>query len=136
MSLEKMDHVAIEVPDIAHYIDKFVSTGGLKLLRRGVATATGVEIAMLGDRTGMKIELIENKNATELKFLHIAFRSDNVDTATQEIAATGWANGWVLGRGPNDIAAAKARSAFMTDSNGFEFQVLTYAPDSPDVAQW
>ncbi|MDF2116818.1 VOC family protein [Roseiarcaceae bacterium H3SJ34-1] len=132
ISLEKMDHVAIEVPNIAHYIDKFVGTGGLKLLRRGVATATGVEIAMLGDRTGMKIELIENKAATELKFLHIAFRSDDVDTAAQETAAAGWA----LGRGPNDIAAAKARSAFMTDGQGFEFQILSYAPDSPDVAQW
>jgi len=131
-NLEKMDHVAIEVPDIARYIDKFVSTGGLKLLRRGVATATGVEIAMLGDRTGMKIELIENKAATEMKFLHVAFRAADVDTATQEIAA----NDWVLGRGPNDIAAAKARSAFMTDGKGFEFQILTYAPDSPDIAQW
>lgn len=130
--LEKMDHVAIEVPDIARYIEKFVSTGGLKLLRRGVATATGVEIAMLGDRTGMKIELFENKTATDLRFLHVAFRAADVDTATQEIAASDW----ILGRGPNDIAAAKARSAFMTDGKGFEFQILSYAPDSPDVAQW
>ena len=132
MSLEKLDHVAIEVPDIARYIDTFTSTGGLRLLRRGIASATGVEIAMLGDRTGMKIELIENKGATELKFLHIAFRSADVDSAVQEIAAGGWA----LGRGPSEIAAAKARSAFMSDGKGFEFQVLTYAPDSPDVAEW
>ena len=130
--LAKMDHVAIEVPDIAQYIETFVRTGGLKLLRRGVATATGAEIAMLGDRTGMKIELIENRDATGLRFLHIAFRAGDVDKAAQACAGAGW----VVGRGPNDIAAARARSAFMTDGDGFEFQILTYAPDSPDIVQW
>jgi hypothetical protein len=101
-------------------------------LRRGTATATGAPIAMLGDRTGVKIELIENPAATSLRFLHIAYESSDVDASIEEAEQ----NGWSLGRGPNEIAAAKARSAFMADSSGFEFQILTYAANSPDTQTW
>jgi hypothetical protein len=128
MPLNRIDHVAIEVPALEPLIDKFVSTGGLRLQRRGTATATGARIAMLGDRTGLKIELIENPAATSLRFLHIAYESSDVDASIKEAGQ----NGWFLERGPNEIAAAKARSAFMADTNGFEFQILTYAADSPD----
>jgi hypothetical protein len=50
MPLNRIDHIALEVPALEPLIDKFASTGGLRLLRRGTATATGVRIAMLGDR--------------------------------------------------------------------------------------
>lgn len=132
MSLDKLDHVAIEVSAIDPVIDKMLSTGGLKLLRRGVANSTGARIAMLGDRTGMKIELIENPEAREARFLHLAFRSAGVDAAAKQLVGLGWA----VDRGPLDIPAAKARSAFFTDGAGFEFQVVTYQPDSPDIQEW
>jgi hypothetical protein len=101
-------------------------------VRRGTATATGTRIAMLGDRTGVKIELIENLTATSLRFLHIAYESDDVDASIKEAERTGWS----LARGPNEIPAAMARSAFMTDGSGFEFQILTYAANSPDAKTW
>jgi catechol 2,3-dioxygenase-like lactoylglutathione lyase family enzyme len=132
MTLNKIDHVAIEVPALQPFIDKFASTGGMRLLRQGTSTATGTPIAMLGDRTGMKIELIENPAVTALRFLHIAYVCDDVDASIKEAEQ----NGWSLSRGPNEIAAAKARSAFMTDRNGFEFQVLTYGANSPDTKTW
>jgi len=131
MSLTKIDHVAIEVASVNAFIEKFVGTGGLKLLRRGTATATGVPIAMLGDRTGMKIELIENPNATSVTFLHIAFSADNVDTSIAEAKDAGWS---VL-RGPNFIPPAKAKSAFLVKDD-VEFQILEYEPDSPDLQTW
>jgi hypothetical protein len=87
---------------------------------------------MLGDRTGLKIELIENPAATSLRFLHIAYESSDVDASIEEAGQ----NGWFLERGPIAIAAAKARSAFMADTDGFEFQILTYAADSPDTKTW
>jgi len=132
MFLDQLDHVAIEVPDIEKYIDMLVATGGLKMLRRGVATATGAMIAMLGDRVGMKIELIENLAVEAPRFLHIAFRTNDVDQAI----ASGMASGWGLLRGPSHIAAASARSAFLGDKAGFEFQVLTYGEDSADTKTW
>jgi catechol 2,3-dioxygenase-like lactoylglutathione lyase family enzyme len=132
MSLDQLDHIAIEVPNIEEYIDKLVATGGLKLLRRGVATATGASIAMLGDRVGMKIELIENSEADAPGFLHIAFRSNDVEQAI----ANSTASRWSLLRGPSDIAAARARSAFLGDKAGFEFQVLTYGEGSADIETW
>ena len=132
MSLNKIDHVAIEVPALEPFIETFARTGGLRLVRRGTATATGTRIAMLGDRTGVKIELIENLTATSLRFLHIAYESDDVDASIKEAERTGWS----LARGPNEIPAAMARSAFMTDGSGFEFQILTYAANSPDAKTW
>jgi catechol 2,3-dioxygenase-like lactoylglutathione lyase family enzyme len=132
MTLAKLDHIAIAVPNLEQSIAIFVRTGGLRLLREGIATATGAKIAMLGDRTGMKIELIESPDANAAQFLHVAFQTDDVDASIEQAKA----NGWTVGRGPNEIAAAKARSAFLTDGTGFEFQLVSYAADSPDIKTW
>jgi len=132
MTLAKLDHVAIAVPNLEQSIAIFVRTGGLRLLRQGIATATGAKIAMLGDRTGMKIELIESPETNALQFLHIAFQTDDLDASIQQAEV----DGWTVGRGPNAIAAAKAQSAFLTNDSGFEFQVLSYAADSPDTRTW
>lgn len=131
MSLTKIDHVAIEVADLDAFIDKFVGTGGLKLLRRGTATATGVRIAMLGDRIGTKLELIENPAATTVTFLHVAFGTDDIEASIGEAKD----NGWSVLRGPNPIPPAQAKSVFLAKDN-VEFQVLEYEPDSPDLKTW
>ena len=81
MTLDRLDHVAIEVDDLDAYVAKLTLTGGLRVLRRGTAVATGARIALLGDRVGMKIELVENGSATGGRFLHVAFRSNDVDAA-------------------------------------------------------
>jgi catechol 2,3-dioxygenase-like lactoylglutathione lyase family enzyme len=132
MTLAKLDHVAIAVPNLEQSIAIFVRTAGLRLLRRGTVGTTGAKLAMLGDRTGMKIELIESPDTTAPLFLHLAFQTDDVDASIQQAET----DGWTVGRGPNEIAAAKARSAFLTDADGFEFQVLSYAADSPDTKAW
>jgi hypothetical protein len=132
MTLNKIDHVAIEVPALEPLIEKFAGTGGLRLLRQGTATSTGARIAMLGDRAGVKIELIENPAATCLRFLHVAFESGDVDASIKDAGQ----HGWSLARAPGEITAAKARSAFMADGSGFEFQILAYAADSPDTKTW
>ncbi len=132
MTLAKLDHVAIWVPNLEQSIAIFVRTGGLRLLRQGTVRATGAKLAMLGDRTGMKIELIEIPDTNALQFLHLAFQTDDVDASIQQAET----NGWTVGHGPDEIAAAKARSAFLADADGFEFQVLSYAADSPDTRTW
>ena len=85
MKLEKLDHVAIEVVDLDYYVAQLVGTGGMRLLRRAIAKRTGTRMAMVGDPTGMKLELIENKDAATgaPRFLHVAFRSSDVDAAVR-----------------------------------------------------
>lgn len=129
--LSRIDHVALEVADIDAYIALFTATKGLKLIRKGVATATGRQIAMLGDRLGTKIELIENLACEGTRFLHVAFATDDLADALTQTDA----EGWLVARGPTDIVAAKAKSAFVV-KNGVEIQLLEYQPDSPDLATW
>jgi predicted enzyme related to lactoylglutathione lyase len=134
MNLEKLDHVAIEVVDLDYYIALLVGTGGMRLLRRATARRTGTRMAMVGDPTGMKLELIENKDAATgiPHFLHIAFRCRDVDVAVTSLLD----KGWKCERGPIDLEEAQARSLIVSDSRGFELQVLTYQPTSPDIAEW
>jgi len=134
MSLERLDHVAIEVADLDHYVEQLVGTGGMKLLRRATVRRTGARMAMVGDPTGMKLELIENRDAAggAPRFLHVAFRSSDVDAAARSLVSKGWT--WE--RGPIDLEEAQARSVLLSDNGGFELQVLTYRPTSPDVVEW
>jgi predicted enzyme related to lactoylglutathione lyase len=134
MSLAKIDHFAIEVADLDYYIERLVGTGGMRLLRRATAKRTGTRMAMVGDPTGVKLELIENKDAggTIPRFLHVAFRSRDVDAAAASLVDKGWK--WE--RGPIDLEDAQARSVLLSDARGFELQLLTYQPTSPDVVEW
>jgi hypothetical protein len=134
MTLARLDHVAIEVVDLDYYIEQLVATGGMRLLRRSTAKRTGTRMAMVGDPTGMKLELIENKDATGIvpRFLHIAFRSGDVDATATSLAN----NGWKWERGPIDLEEAQARSVLLSDNRGLELQVLTYRPTSPDIVEW
>jgi hypothetical protein len=64
-------------------------------------------------------------------FSPCAFAADDVKVAVEEALR----GGWNLVRGPSEIPVAKAKSAFL-DRNHFEFQVLEYKPNSPDLEVW
>jgi predicted enzyme related to lactoylglutathione lyase len=132
MKLGRMDHVAIEVADLDARIERLCRTGGMRLLRRGTNKRSGERLAMVGDATGMKLELIENPAAHEPRFLHVAFRSADAEAAANSLEEQGWQKL----RGPTDLAEAQARSMLMNDGDGFELQVLAYAPTSPDIIEW
>lgn len=134
MTLARLDHIAIEVANLDDAIERLVRTGGMRLLRRGTALRTGARMAMVGDRVGMKLELIENRDAAPAapRFLHVAFRSSDVDAAAQSLVDKGWKRQ----RGPINLEAAQARSVLLSDNKGFEIQVLTYLPTSPDIVEW
>src|SRR5262249_29399721 len=134
MSLAKMDHVALEVGDIDYYIDQLVGTGGMKLLRRATALRSGTRMAMVGDPTGMKIELIENRDAPmgPPKFMHVTCSSGDAEATGKGLVDKGWT--WE--RGPIDLKEAQARSVLVSDGQGFEMQLLTYQSTSPDIVEW
>jgi predicted enzyme related to lactoylglutathione lyase len=132
MTLGRMDHVAIEVANLDLRIERLCRTGGMRLLRRGENKRTGARLAMVGDATGMKLELIENPEAHEPRFLHIAFRSGDIDASLAALVDQGWEKL----RGPIELAEAEASSILMKDDEGFELQVLSYQPTSPDIIEW
>lgn len=134
MSLSRLDHVAIEVVDLDQCIEQLVGTGGMKLYRRGVLRTTGARMAMVGDPIGTKLEIIENKEstATAPRFLHLAFRSDDVEATSKALVD----KGWTWDHGPFEIAPAQCVSVNLSGKKGLEIQVLTYQPNSPDIAEW
>jgi hypothetical protein len=132
MSVGRLDHIALEVADLDRFIEQLEATGGMRLLRRGTAKRTGQRLAMVGDQMGMKLELIENPQTAVPHYLHIAFRSGDVRGALAGLVAAGWRHE----RGPFPLEEAKAESGLVSDGKGFEVQVLSYAPDSPDIVEW
>lgn len=125
--------MAVEVGDIEKTAQNLKDATGLEILREGSRYSTGQRIVMLGDETGIKIELIES-GLTSPTFAHVAFRVDqpaSVDLVTDSMIATGW----VAKSPPHDLPHAKARSALLVDEGGLHVQVIAYSSDSPDVGQ-
>ena len=127
----RFDHVAIEVNDFDARVDSLVGDVGMTLVRMGIRHRTGQRIAMLGDETGVKIELIESE-ATEPTFAHVAFRADRAGDVDQAEAGLVGA-GWSTVNPAHDLGAARARTALLTDRGGLHLQVIAYEPDSPDL---
>ena len=127
----RFDHVALEVGDFDSRVEAFVSDIGMTLIRHGVRHSTGQRIAMLGDDTGVKIELIE-ADTPEPKFAHVAFRATEaqaVDDAEADLVDAGWS----AVSAAHDLGAAKARTTLLVDPGGVHVQVISYEPDSPDL---
>lgn len=127
---ERLDHIAVEVADFDHWLER-LSRCSLRVVRNGTRYQTGQRIALLGDGTGMKIELIEAPDQPPT-MAHVAFRVTDTDSAY----ATMLENGWQPKHPPHDLPAAQARTALLTHQGGVNVQIITYAPDSPDVAEW
>ena len=129
----KFDHVAIEASDFDKRVHTLVNDVGMTLIRHGIRYSTGQRIAMLGDETGVKIELIES-DADEPRFAHVAFRAD--EPAAVDEAEAGLVDaGWSTVNPAHDLAAAKARTTLVTDRGGLHVQVIAYEPDSPDLGR-
>lgn len=132
MSLSRLDHFAIEVNDIESFVRMLEETGGLRVIRWGARVSSGLRIAMLGDGTGMKIEVAEEPAATEPRLHHIAFRANDVEGACEDLEK----DGWTVVFKPRPVAAAHAVSALLSNADGFNLQVIRYAPTSPDIVEW
>ena len=127
----KFDHVAIEVNDFDDRVQALVNDIGMTLVRRGIRYRTGQRIAMLGDETGVKLELIES-DADQPAFAHVAFRADEAEAVDEAEAALVQA-GWSTVNPVHDLAAARARTTLVADRGGLHVQVIAYEPDSPDL---
>ena len=129
----RFDHVAIEVGDIDKTMQNLQEATGLQILRQGSRYSTGQRIVMLGDETGVKIELIES-DLTRPTFAHVAFRAD--EPASVDLAAGSMVGaGWVVKTPPHELPDAKARSALLVNEGGLHVQVIAYSGDSPDAGE-
>ncbi len=129
----KFDHVAIEASDFDKRVHTLVNDVGMTLVRHGIRYSTGQRIAMLGDETGVKIELIES-DVGQPTLAHVAFRADEAAEVDQAEAGLVDA-GWSTVNPAHDLAAAKARTTLVTDRGGLHVQVIAYEPDSPDLGR-
>ena len=132
MSLTRIDHFAIEVRDIEYFVSMLEKTGCLKLIRWGVRGTTGMRIAMLGDGTGLKIEVAEEPDASEPRLDHVAFRATDIEGDCQSLERAGWE----VTIQPRSVPAAHASSAMLSSENGFGLQLIRYEPTSPDIVEW
>lgn len=132
MTIGRIDHFALGVPDLEAAIRRFTGLLNLRLIRRGTVGRTGSAMAMVGDGTGMKIELIETAGLDAPALLHIAFRSDDVTNDT-DVAQR---DGLTLLRGPNPLPAAAALSTLFADGAGLELQIIQYEAGSLDIVEW
>ncbi len=129
MRINRLDHVAIEVDDLEAVIAA-LEVCSMRVVRRGERFRTGQPIAMVGDGTGVKLELIESPG-TDPIVAHLAFDVDDLDAAVDELVAAGW----TVTRGAHDLEAARARTALLAHGRT-NIQLVTYRPDSPDLAVW
>ncbi len=128
----RFDHVALEVGDLDARIAQFVDHCGMRLLRMGTRHSTGQRIAMLGDGTGTKLELIESEESGAPTFAHLAFRVDDTRQQVSDIEAAGWSTK----RDVHRLEAARADTALFDAGGGLDIQVISYDADSPDDVRW
>lgn len=131
-NLGRFDHVAIEVGAFEDAVATLVASGALRVIRIGTMRRTGARIAMLGDGTGVKIELIENGEAGTPRLAHIAIRSTDVGRSLRHLEA----GGWQVLYGPYLLEAAHAESALLQNGHQLNLQVIRYEDTSPDIVEW
>ena len=124
----RLDHVAIQVPNLESAIELFTTLLGMKLKRIGVRHATGGRIALLSDGQGMKLELVEERSP-HLALLHLAHRVDDVAAGYRTLLK----HGCTPVKEPLWLEAAQADFATVRHESGLEIQLVRYAPDSPDL---
>jgi catechol 2,3-dioxygenase-like lactoylglutathione lyase family enzyme len=131
VSVERVDHVAIEVDDFDVQLARMTDVLGMHCKRIGRYNADpSRRIAMVADESGFKIELIEGTgmNAGPV-FRHVAWRVRDVPAAFDALVTLGF----VPFREPRRIEAARGTSAFVTDASGFPVQLVEYDEGSPDL---
>lgn len=125
-----LDHVAVETTDIDADVTVMTRTLGLTAVRWGVHMLTGSRIAILGDSTGMKLELIETQTPNG-SLAHIAFEVTDVETAAAGAVVVGCLGEISLVR----IPAAMASVSQVRSTAGTALQFIRYDVGSPDVTR-
>jgi hypothetical protein len=125
-----LDHVAVETSDIEADVAVLTRTLGMAEVRWGVHVRTGGRIAMLADRHGTKVELIEAADP-DGSLAHLAFEVPDVTAAARVAVAAGCLGELDLLR----IPAAMASITQVRSTAGTALQLISYEPGSPDLTR-
>ncbi|MET0910520.1 MAG: VOC family protein [Ilumatobacteraceae bacterium] len=127
-----VDHVAVEVSDFDARVEFLTATMGMTLQRMGeLVSDPSRRVAMIGDGTGFKLELVEARAETgggADRLSHVAFRVDDVDAEVEALVA----DGCVVERSARRFEPARSRTATLTGRGDLQVQLVAYDPDSPD----
>ncbi|MGE0878728.1 MAG: VOC family protein [Acidimicrobiia bacterium] len=132
--VERLDHVAMVVADFDGTVSVFTEVLGLECIRIGsLNREPSRRIAMIGDGTGFKLELIEapldGGPASGAELDHVAVRVSDVTESHRALSASGFESR----RSPVRVEAAEAETAVLLAPNGLTVQIIRYDPSSPDV---
>jgi catechol 2,3-dioxygenase-like lactoylglutathione lyase family enzyme len=132
--VERVDHVAIVVPDFDATVAMLTASLGLRCARIGRLGKDGTRrIAMIADGTGFKLEIIEAAEGPDAvtgpTLDHVALRVRDVDESHRLLLDAGF----VEERPPRRLEPAHARTALLAEPNGMQVQVIRYDPTSPDL---
>lgn len=130
-TVERIDHVALEVRDFDDTIARLEGALGMHCVRVSTSMRDpSRRIAMVRDRAGFALEIIEapswHRGPPILD--HVAFRVADVDDSYRALHGTGYTSQMT----PRRIEAAQADTAVLADQGGLVVQVVRYDPDSPD----
>jgi methylmalonyl-CoA/ethylmalonyl-CoA epimerase len=130
VTVERVDHVAVEVGDLDARLAFLTGHLGMRVQREGRLTSDpSRRIAMVGDGHGFKLELVEAADrAAPDRLVHVAWRVDDVDRAHGELRAAGCAPITE----PRRLDAAGSRTATVQPTTGVPIQLVAYDDDSPD----
>lgn len=125
------DHVAIEVENLDLCMETLAGYLGMRPLRFGNRHRTGERVVLLGDGTGVKVELIESGKGGPY-LAHLAFRVDDLNSAYSDLTE----RGMTTKAPPHPLPPADAHTALLADNFGLDVQIVTYQPGSPDMVTW
>ena len=123
-----LDHVALGVRDLEERITFLTGSLGMTVKRRGTHFKSGRPIALLADKNGFKLELIE-ADVEEPTFMHLACRVDDVAGEYDQLLKDGCEGI----RGPHELKASKSETAIVQDQSKLQVQIIKYEADSPDL---
>ena len=132
--VERFDHVAMVVADFDGTVTMFTASLGLECIRIGRLNRDPTRrIAMIGDGTGFKLELIEAPASggptTGAELDHVAVRVSDVAESYDALTAAGFESK----RRPMRVDAAEAQTAVLLGPNGLTVQIIRYDPSSRDI---
>ncbi|MDF1479317.1 VOC family protein [Leifsonia sp. H3M29-4] len=124
----RVDHVALEVADFDTRI-AMLERLGMRVQRIGrKLDDPNRRIAMVGDGSGFKLELIE---ADTDGHSHIAFYADDLERTFAELTADD--GGFAPVREPARLVPAKGDTAVVVEPGGLRIQLIRYDDDSTDL---
>ncbi len=111
-----LDHIALTAPDLDGLVERLTGDFGM------VAEFRSEHFALVLDPTsGLRLELGRSPDA-EVRFRHLGFRTDDVDSAHETLVGAGME----VSEPPHRRDFARMYTSFLKQTDGLEVQLVKY----------